>query len=77
MQKKAKLDAEGVGSKTAFYYVPNAFTREFIGLLEMNKWAHMTVFFDHYAIHRLTVASICVTKKSTVFHIIMARQFFT
>ncbi|KAB0445282.1 YdcF family protein [Lysinibacillus fusiformis] len=42
--KKAKLDAEGVGSKTAFYYVPNAFTREFIGLLEMNKWAHITVF---------------------------------
>ncbi|MEA0555824.1 YdcF family protein [Lysinibacillus irui] len=42
--KKAKLDAEGIGSKTAFYYVPNAFTREFIGLLEMYKWAHITVF---------------------------------
>jgi uncharacterized SAM-binding protein YcdF (DUF218 family) len=43
--KKAKLDAEGIGSKTAYYYVPNAFTREFIGLLEMYKWAHITVFF--------------------------------
>ncbi|MGN4127571.1 YdcF family protein [Lysinibacillus sphaericus] len=42
--KRAKLDAEGVGSKTAFYYIPNAFTREFIGLLEMYKWVHMTVF---------------------------------
>lgn len=42
--KKAELDAEGIGSKTAFYYVPNAFTREFIGLLEMYKWAHITVF---------------------------------
>ncbi len=42
--KKAKLDAEGIGSKTAFYYVPNAFTREFIGLLDMYKWAHITVF---------------------------------
>ncbi|MFF2179275.1 YdcF family protein [Lysinibacillus sp. NPDC058147] len=42
--KKAKLDAQGVGSKTAFYYVPNAFTREFIGLLEMYKWIHITAF---------------------------------
>ncbi|EON74563.1 hypothetical protein H131_00626 [Lysinibacillus sphaericus OT4b.31] len=42
--KRAKLDAEGVGSKTAFYYIPNAFTREFIGLLEMYKWVHVTVF---------------------------------
>ncbi|MFJ7732779.1 YdcF family protein [Lysinibacillus sp. NPDC097231] len=42
--KKAKLDAQGIGSKTAFYYVPNAFTREFIGLLEMYKWMHITVF---------------------------------
>lgn len=42
--KKAKLDAQGVGSKTAFYYVPNAFTREFIGLLEMYKWMNVTVF---------------------------------
>lgn len=42
--KRAELDAEGVGSKTAFYYIPNAFTREFIGLLEMYKWIHVTVF---------------------------------
>ncbi|MGE7113503.1 YdcF family protein [Lysinibacillus sp. NPDC047702] len=42
--RKSKLDAQGVGSKTAFYYVPNAFTREFIGLLEMYKWGHISVF---------------------------------
>lgn len=42
--RKAALDAEGIGSKTAFYYVPNAFTREFIGLLAMYKWTHVTVF---------------------------------
>lgn len=43
--RKAALDAEGgIGSKTAFYYVPNAFTREFIGLLVMYKWTHVTVF---------------------------------
>lgn len=42
--RKAGLDAEGVGSRTAFYYVPNAFTREFIGLLEMNKKYHIIIF---------------------------------
>lgn len=42
--RKAGLDAQGVGSRTAFYYVPNAFTREFIGLLEMSKKYHLTVF---------------------------------
>ncbi|WP_339171272.1 YdcF family protein [Solibacillus sp. FSL R5-0691] len=41
--KRAKLRANGVGSKTAFYYVPNAFTREFIGLLEMFKWRHIAL----------------------------------
>lgn len=41
--RRAKLQANGVGSKTAFYYVPNAFTREFIGLLEMFKWRHITL----------------------------------
>ncbi|POZ54222.1 hypothetical protein LYSIN_04244 [Lysinibacillus sphaericus] len=43
--RRAKLDAQGVGSKTALYYIPNAFTREFIGLLEMYKWGHITLFF--------------------------------
>lgn len=42
--RKAGLDAEGIGSRTALYYVPNAFTREFIGLLEMNKKYHITIF---------------------------------
>lgn len=42
--RKAGLDAQGVGSRTAFYYVPNAFTREFIGLLEMSKKYHLTIF---------------------------------
>ena len=37
------LKAIGVGSKTAFYYVPNAFMREFIGLLEMYKWYHFAI----------------------------------
>ncbi|MER1985792.1 MAG: YdcF family protein [Solibacillus sp.] len=39
--KKVGLVAQGVGSTTAFYYLPNAFTREFIGMLEMYKWRHV------------------------------------
>lgn len=39
--KKVGLAAQGVGSKTALYYLPNAFTREFIGMLEMYKWRHV------------------------------------
>ena len=39
--KKVGLAAQGVGSPTALYYLPNAFTREFIGMLEMYKWRHI------------------------------------
>ena len=34
---KVGLKANGIGSKTALYYIPNAFMREFIGLLEMAR----------------------------------------
>ena len=40
---KVELNAVGVGSSTAFYYVPNAFTREFIGILEITKWIHFLI----------------------------------
>lgn len=39
--RKVGLKAIGIGAKTAFYYIPNAFMREFIGLLEMYKWWHI------------------------------------
>lgn len=41
--QKVGLKAIGVGSKTALYYMPNAFMREFIGLLEMTKWLHIAL----------------------------------
>lgn len=41
--RRVGLKAVGVGSKTAFYYVPNAFMREFIGLLEMYKLYHLAI----------------------------------
>lgn len=38
---QAKLPAEGIGCKTAFYYLPNATLREFAAILLMHKRVHM------------------------------------
>ena len=40
---KVGLKAVGVGASAAFYYIPNAFTREFIGILEITKWIHFVI----------------------------------
>lgn len=34
---------EGVGAKTAKYYMPSAFIREYIGIIMMYKWWHLAV----------------------------------
>lgn len=39
--RQAKLKANGIGSKTALYYLPNAFLREYIAILMMNKKRHL------------------------------------
>lgn len=39
--RKAGLKADGIGSKTAFYYLPNAFIREYIAILSMYRKWHM------------------------------------
>lgn len=36
------LDAEGIASRTRWYFWPNGYLREFIGLLSMNVRAHLT-----------------------------------
>ena len=41
--RKAKLNAEGIGAKTAKYYLPNGFLREFIAFIAMKKWLHLGV----------------------------------
>ncbi|GMA45772.1 YdcF family protein [Tetragenococcus muriaticus] len=41
--KMAHLKAEGIGSKTAFYYLPNAFLREFIAIIAMKRKFHFTM----------------------------------
>lgn len=42
--RDAGLDFTGIPAKTAFYYFPNAFLREFIGVLSMNRQTYAIVF---------------------------------
>ncbi|TKI84723.1 YdcF family protein [Bacillus mycoides] len=41
--KKVGLDSQGIGSKTAFYYWPNAMIREYIAIFVMNRVRHSIV----------------------------------
>lgn len=41
--KEAGLRAIGKGSKTALFYIPNAFMREFIAITLMHKWFHIVL----------------------------------
>ncbi|RAN86500.1 hypothetical protein B5P41_28820 [Bacillus sp. SRB_28] len=41
--KQAGLNSQGIGSKTTFYYWPNAMIREYIALVVMSRKRHMTV----------------------------------
>lgn len=40
LAQKAGIDAEGIASKTKWYFWPNGFLREFVGILDMNRKAH-------------------------------------
>ena len=41
--RMAGLKADGIGAKTAFYFLPNAFIREFIAIVVMYKRRHIIV----------------------------------
>ncbi|MEY8445147.1 YdcF family protein [Enterococcus ratti] len=41
--RQAKLKADGIGGKTALYYLPNAFLREYIAILVLHKKRHLLV----------------------------------
>ena len=41
--REAGLKADGLGAKTALYYLPNAFLREYIAILMMHKKRHLVV----------------------------------
>ncbi|MCH4184984.1 MAG: YdcF family protein [Eggerthellaceae bacterium] len=37
------IDADGIGSKTARYYVPTAFIREFVAISKAHKWPYIVI----------------------------------
>lgn len=41
--RKAHLKADGIGAKTAFYFLPTAFLREFIAIVMMKKKRHLVI----------------------------------
>ncbi|EUJ31992.1 hypothetical protein MFLO_07377 [Listeria floridensis FSL S10-1187] len=41
--RKAGLKSQGIGSKTAFYYMPSALFREFIAIVMMHKKVHLII----------------------------------
>lgn len=41
--RKAGLDSQGIGSKTAFYYWPNAMVREYIAVVVMGRRRHFLI----------------------------------
>ena len=41
--RMAEIKADGIGAKTAFYFLPNAFIREFIAIVVMYKRRHIIV----------------------------------
>lgn len=41
--KAVNLEAEGIGSKTATYYLPNAFLREFVAIVALRKKQHLII----------------------------------
>ncbi|MGC6768609.1 YdcF family protein [Enterococcus sp. LJL128] len=41
--KEANIKADGIGAKTAFYFLPNAFLREFIAIAMMRKRRHLII----------------------------------
>ena len=41
MARQNGFDAKGISAKTKFYFFPNAFLREFIGLIVDRKWQNL------------------------------------
>ncbi|MEC3953688.1 YdcF family protein [Nocardia sp. CDC153] len=58
LARKLGLPATVVGSPTAFYYVPSAILREFVGILFEHKWAHTLACLALAALPLLAVATL-------------------
>ena len=42
--KKLKMNAHAIGAKTALYYLPSAFIREYIALMMKLNWFSLLIF---------------------------------
>lgn len=58
LARRQKIAAEVVGSKTARYYVPSAFLREFVAILVEHKWLHVVLCLPFVALSVLLVIAI-------------------
>ena len=57
LASQAGWNADGMGSGTRWYYWPNAFAREFIGLLANRVWAHLAIMAATAAIFTVMTLS--------------------
>ena len=61
LSKKHRLDAQGISAKTKWYFYPNAFLREFVGLLYDKKWFILLTVFLILAFYTLGVYLLFVS----------------
>ena len=62
LSKKHGLDAQGISAKTKWYFYPNAFLREFVGLLFDKKWFIALTVFLILAFYTLGVSLLQITR---------------
>lgn len=55
LSRKLGLDAEAVGSKTAKYFVPSAFLREFVAVVMEHRKLHLMLFLPFLALTSIVV----------------------
>jgi uncharacterized SAM-binding protein YcdF (DUF218 family) len=58
--REAGMHASGMGSKTKWYFWPNAEVREFVGLIVNEIWVHIGVVFG------LVVISVFMANLGTI-----------
>ena len=61
LSKKHGLDAQGISAKTKWYFYPNAFLREFAGLLFDKKWFVALTVFLILGVYTLSVHLLSLT----------------
>ncbi|MFI6869156.1 YdcF family protein [Nocardia sp. NPDC050406] len=60
LARRMGLDAEVVGSRTAFYYLPSAILREFVGILFEHRWAYLVACLVLAAMPPLLVLAVAL-----------------